>query len=38
VSGRQPTPFGLAVNVKTARALGVAVPHSVLLQADRVVE
>lgn len=34
----QPTKFELIVNQKTARRLGVTVPHAVLLQTDRVVE
>ena len=34
----QPTNFNLVVNLKIAKALGIAVPQSVLLQASRVIE
>ena len=34
----QPTKFELTVNLKTAKTLGLAVPGSVLLQADHVIE
>ena len=34
----QPTKFELAINLKTAKTLGLAVPQSLRLQADRVVE
>ena len=35
---QEPTKFELVVNVKTAKALGLAVPEALLLEADRLVE